>query len=143
MKIIEVDDEVYEVLGNISIPFKETSPNMVLRRILGIDEKKRIKWQKERDKECREKIELIKQDPDSRQRLEKYIKDKIFQLNFESENVHSAFLTFLIDKYYNSRGNFSVSNTITFMELFNLRMPSGKFRNPWMREPIQGIKMVW
>ncbi len=39
MNKIEVDDEVYEKLGEIAIPFKETIPNMVIRRLLKLTEK--------------------------------------------------------------------------------------------------------
>ena len=34
---IEIDDEVYARLGTEAIPFVETTPNAVLRRLLGID----------------------------------------------------------------------------------------------------------
>lgn len=34
MKNIEVDDELFKKLEKLAIPFKETTPNMVLRRII-------------------------------------------------------------------------------------------------------------
>jgi len=38
MNKIEVDNDVYRKLGKIAIPFKETTPNMVIRRLLYLPE---------------------------------------------------------------------------------------------------------
>lgn len=75
---------------------------------------------------------------ESREFKQIYIGKKINQLRAESKFVHSAFLTFLIDKCFDTQGNFTVSNIVQFMGSFNLRMPSGEFRNPWMMEPYGG-----
>ena len=40
MITIEIDEEVFEMLGKIAKPFVETSPNMVIRRILGLEPEK-------------------------------------------------------------------------------------------------------
>ena len=143
MKTIEVDNEVYEMLGNISNPFIETTPNMVLRRILGIDTNDWNNYKEESEEQGQEiKIEQNVQF-EKWEFLQIHIENKISQLRTESEFVHSAFLTFLIDKYFFTHGNFTVSAIIQFMKSFNLRLPSGVFRNPWMKEPYSGKKKVW
>jgi hypothetical protein len=52
-------------------------------------------------------------------------------------HVHSAFLTFLMDKYLNAKGNYKTSDIIPFFEQVNLVTPSGSFRNPWMDRPYE------
>jgi len=142
MKTIEVDNEVYEMIGNISIPFIEITPNMVLRRILGVDTNDKNE-NKEKSEEQSQEIKIEQNLKYEKWELKQiYIERKISQLRTESEFVHSAFLTFLIDKYFDTRGNFTVSAIVQFMKFFNLRLPSGVFRNPWMNEPYGGKEMV-
>ena len=38
MNEIDVDNEVYRRLGEIALPFQETTPNMVIRRLLELPE---------------------------------------------------------------------------------------------------------
>jgi len=60
----------------------------------------------------------------------------IDELHRQTMNVNSAFLTFLIDKYFKTEGNFKSSNIIDFMEKFNLHTDRG-YRNPWMNKPYK------
>lgn len=127
MKTISVDDEVFDKLGNMAIPFVETTPNMVLRRILGLKQK----VESNAVAKSENKIYSIEDDETSQQ---------IERLRSASLYVHPAFLTFLMDKYYNVHGNYKTSEIIPFMDAVNLRLPSGILRNPWMKRPYGGEK---
>ena len=69
-----------------------------------------------------------------------YDQNKILieQLRLASLHVHPAFLTFLMDKHYNSHGNFKTLDIIGFMDSYNLKLNSGSFRNPWMKAAYKG-----
>ena len=64
--------------------------------------------------------------------------ERIDKLKEESHETHSAFLTFLMDKFFNTKGNYQTKNIIDFMEKMNLRSHSGILRNPWMQKPYGG-----
>lgn len=117
MKSIEIDDEVYEKLGKLASPFVEINPNQVLRRLLGLNTN----------------ISILPEPP-----LDDPNEILIEQLRLASSHVHPAFLTFLIDKQYNSHGNFKISDIIGFMDIYNLKLNSGSFRNPWMKAAYKG-----
>jgi hypothetical protein len=61
--------------------------------------------------------------------------DKVRKVSIET---HSAFLTFLMDKSLNTKGNYQSGQIIDFMEKFNLKSVSGVLRNPWMKSPYGG-----
>lgn len=111
---IEIDNEVYKKLGELSIPFEESTPNMVLRRLLGLPKSSFPEIIPPSLEEC---IEI---------------------LHNSTLHIHPAFLTFLIDKFYNSNGNFKVSEISVFMEKYHLRFVTGLFRNPWMKSVYKG-----
>lgn len=126
MKTIEIDNEVYEKLGELAKPFVDTSPNHVLRRLLSLNTNTTV----------------VKPPYDNKDEIESKPDDQgkilIEKLRLASLHVHPAFLTFLIDKYYNTHGNFKVSDIIDFMVCYNLRLNSGSLRNPWMPSAYKG-----
>jgi hypothetical protein len=125
MKKIEVDQEVYEKLKKLADPFVETTPNHVLRRILGLPlEKKAITKKKARKRKISRDTEPWGV--------------AISKLRKETDFVHPAFLTYLVDKFYDGRGNFKISDIIPFMEEMNLVSASGAYLNPWMPGPYKG-----
>lgn len=129
MKSIEIDDDVYEELGKLATPFVETDPNDVLRRLLGLASRSPIPHVPLRDES---------RDMGNRSRPHDRNKLLIEQLRLASLHVHPAFLTFLLDKHLNSHGNFKTSDILGFMEMYNLRLGSGLFRNPWMKSAYRG-----
>jgi hypothetical protein len=130
MKSIEIDDEVYEELGKLSVPFVETKPNHVLRRLLGLKTNTSMP-PKALPHNRKDKVDGGSKPYDQN-------KVSIEQLRLASLHVHPAFLTFLIDKYYNSHGNFKTSDIPDFMDIYNLKLSSGSFRNPWMNAAYKG-----
>lgn len=129
MKIIEIDDEVYEKLGKLAKPFVEKSPNDVLRRLL--DLKINIPMP----------IKILLDDSKGEfDESKPYDQNKILieKLRLASLHVHPAFLTFLMDKHYNTHGNFKTPDIISFMDSYNLKLNSGLFRNPWMKSAYKG-----
>lgn len=129
MKSIEVDDDVYEKLGKLATPFVETNPNDVLRRLLGLSPiapNPRLPFRDE------------SRNKDSRSGTNDRNKLLIEKLRLASMHVHPAFLTFLMDKHLNSQGNFRTSDILSFMKMYNLRLNSGLFRNPWMKAAYKG-----
>ena len=134
MKTINVDQEVYEKLKDLADPFEETTPNDVIRRLLGLSQSKL-------PIEGSANIMPTKQDVTTIASIPK--KDMsniqaIDNLRKLSPFVRPAFLTFLFDKFENAKGNYKTSDIIPFMKHFNLVTPSGSFRNPWMNDPYQG-----
>jgi hypothetical protein len=126
MKSILVDNEVYDKLGQIAKPFVETTPNQVLRRLLGLRSTNKDDFEKERNRE---------------KNIPPYHYDsEIGELRSSTIHVHPAFLTFLVDKYLNSHGNFGTSDIPAALERFNLKLNSGAYRNPWMKSPYKGEK---
>ncbi len=125
MKTIDIDLEVYRKLKELADPFVETSPNDVLRRILGLPVMRAVERGKElttvRDAEAGALTDLT-------------------NLRHSMDYVHPAFLTFLIDKHKAIGGGFSTADIIPFMERFRLVSPSGFYRNPWMEKPYGGEK---
>jgi len=142
MVIIEVDTEVYEKLGEIAIPFKETNPNMVIRRLLGLPGNKVLTSKLAsgvRQIQTNEKFQTISQPHTENLKLDND-NQYIDELRNVSSETHPAFLTFLMDKYHNTKGNYKTSNIVEFMEEINLRLPNRTFRNPWMKAPYGGEK---
>jgi hypothetical protein len=68
------------------------------------------------------------------------IQQRIDELRATSLKTHPAFLTFLMDKYLNTKGNYKTSQIVGFLEEINLKLPNGTFRNPWMKAPYGGEK---
>jgi hypothetical protein len=121
MKIVEIDLDVYEKLKDLANPFEETTPNEVLRRVLGLTKQK-----------TSSNGEGINDNVFQRKALHSPTISSINNLAEKTRFVHSALLTFLLDKHKNSKGNFSTSDIVPFMEKFHLVTPSRTYRNPWM-----------
>lgn len=141
---IDIDVEVFDKLKEIAIPFVDVTPNLVIRRLIGLSTR-RIG-----DRVClrsssgssptvnrgKKKIITIVPHKDA-----PYDSAPIERLRSTSDlSTHQAFLTFLMDKFYNTHGNYKTSGIIPFLEKFNLRTPSGAYRNPWMQAPYGGEK---
>ncbi|OGW38414.1 MAG: hypothetical protein A2Y97_07840 [Nitrospirae bacterium RBG_13_39_12] len=132
MKTITVDQEVYEKLKDLARPFEEITPNDVIRRLLGLPQKKLCITEES------DNIQTNKQDLTTITSMSKRDMSNIQSvdnLRKLSPFVHPAFLTFLFDKFKNTKGNYKTSDIIPFMKHFNLITPSGSFRNPWMNDP--------
>nr|WP_320193282.1 hypothetical protein [uncultured Desulfobacter sp.] len=142
MNKIDIDNDVYRRLGEIAIPFKETTPNMVLRRLLDLPEAKSHTsvFTVGNLQEKQVKFASSSSEPQSQTLQSSPIENCIEKLRSESSEIHPAFLTFLMDKYNNTKGNYKTSNIIEFMEKINLKLPNGTFRNPWMKSPYGGQK---
>ena len=126
---IEVDDEVYMKLKELADPFIDTTPNHALRRLLGLNPKL---------------LSLQKEEGDSTQIKEKLtirmgipLSKAISKLREGSPLVHPSFLTFLMDKHLNAKGNYNTSDIIPFFERFHLVTPAGSYWNPWMDNPYK------
>jgi hypothetical protein len=125
LKTIDIDSEVYQKLKESADPFVETSPNDVLRRLLGLPPVK-----------VAEKGAGLKTFPEAEETEPPVLTD----LRRGTEYVHPAFLTFLIGKHKSMGGGFGTADIIPFMERFRLVTPSGFYRNPWMEKPYGGEK---
>ena len=139
---IDIDMEVFEKLGEIAIPFVETSPNIVIRRILGLARSSVQSSEStsiENAESGNEKAKTIT-GPLSENLEIKKINQDIDKLRNLSSETHPAFLTFLMDKFNNTKGNYTTSNILEFMEEINLHLPNGSFFNPWMKAPYGGEK---
>lgn len=149
---IDIDEEVFLKLKQVAEPFVDMTPNHVIRRLLGLPSKP--------GDETIESPPLQRPIMDSPRRTLRHVLSKsaleslnqvlsqaeepvstngeiligqdIGRLRVVTTNVHSAFLTFLMDKYLNEKGNYKTSDIIPFFERFNLVTPSGFFWNPWM-----------
>lgn len=141
---IDIDIEVFEKLKEMAIPFVDTTPNLVLRRFLGLS-------MKNLDRKLSLDIlsspngvaAIIKEDTDTIIAIKdapSTLVSTINQLRSSSSYAHPAFLTFLMDKYWNTNGNYKTSQIISFLEKVNLRISSGAYRNPWMPAPYKGEK---
>lgn len=138
MRTIEIDDQVFEFLGKNAIPFQETSPNMVLRRLLELTESPPQEPNVPKSpKPDKTPPRLISANESSHYAK---IQDRISELHRQTTHVKPAFLTFLMDKYKNTNGNFKTSDIFPFLDAVNLRHPSGKYRNPWMQQAYGGQK---
>lgn len=143
---IDVDREVFEKLGTIAIPFVETTPNMVIRRLLGLSvqaetnngEKLFIPLGEE--KMSNKNNQVINRSLDSNSPSSSDFKIRIDNLRRASSQTHPAFLTFLMDKYQNTKGNYKTSDIMDFMNKTNLSYSNKIFRNPWMAENYGGEK---
>lgn len=124
MKKIDIDSEVYQKLKELADPFVETSPNDVLRRVLGLPSVNAV----ERGSVLRANPEADAGPP------------VLTALRRSTAYVHPAFLTFLIGKHKSIGGGFSTADIIPFMERFHLVTHSGFYRNPWMEKPYGGEK---
>lgn len=150
MITIEIDNEVYEKIKEIAIPFVETTPNLVLRRALGLSNEKLVSSGFSREAELNPSIDVRKKEPKRHRttpvvnkpndlaEVENYsYTEKIERLRLASPDTHSAFLTFLMDKYWNTNGNYTVKQISEFMEKMNLKSYSERLRNPWMKKPYK------
>jgi hypothetical protein len=174
MITIEIDNQVFEKLKEIAIPFMEITPNLVIRRLLGLsnDGVVNIVSSKSYSEKSYKFYDSNRQDsmpsigintPSSENGIPTAIIDslrnkrritqqpilyreeypfieRIERLREVSYEIHAAFLTFLMDKYFNTEGNYQTKNIIDFMEKMNLRSVSGVLRNPWMKAPYSGEK---
>ncbi|WP_024334689.1 hypothetical protein [Desulfotignum balticum] len=142
MNKIEVDNDVYRKLGEIAIPFKETTPNMVIRRLLELPEDRNttseltVKTYQSHKENLFSSLSENQSLPLQSSSIENHIEE----LRTKSIETHPAFLTFLMDKYNNTKGNYKTSDIVNFMEKINLKLPNGTFRNPWMKAPYGGQK---
>ena len=64
--------------------------------------------------------------------------NNIEKLREVSIETHPAFLTVLMDKFFNTKGNYKTSNVIEFMRKINLQSYNGTLRNPWMKDAYGG-----
>lgn len=135
---IDIDHEVLEKLGEIAIPFKETSPNMVIRRLLGMSYDRNFN-DNIHEKKINKKYQVISHTSEKNLNIDK-INNSIDELRKLSSKTHPAFLTFLMDKHLNSKGNYKTSDIVGFMETVNLKLINSTFRNPWMKAPYGGDK---
>jgi hypothetical protein len=137
MATIEVDNEVIDKLKEIAIPFVDLTPNHVIRRVLGMKSELAFGTRGSSQEAALSRREIpstinLSKDCLSRSQISMHIEE----LHRQTINVNSAFLTFLIDKYFKTEGNFKSSNIINFMEKFNLHTDKG-YRNPWMNKPYK------
>lgn len=129
--IIEIDEEVFLKLKELAEPFVDMTPNHVIRRLAGLSSK---------HVEQETKIPLSPKLPRERSLS---IQGKIpadqtiLRLREATAFVHSAFLTFLMDKHLNTKGNYKTSDIIPFFEQFKMVTTSGYLRNPWMASPYE------
>lgn len=171
---IDIDEQVFEKLKEISIPFIEITPNLVIRRLLGLSNeglvniispsefyqktsKSDLASQKDLSLSMNDKgfsrdveISTIKTEPiRNKKRIiqqpvissEEYpFVERIERLRKNSFETHPAFLTFLMDKYFNTEGNYQTKQITDFMDKMNLQSISGILRNPWMKGPYSGDK---
>lgn len=142
MITIEVDADVLKKLAEIAVPFKETSPNLVIRRLLGMP----LEDTRSSNQTSFQHIEKTTKNSQTQLPIQKGQKDlgenstRINSLRSVSSDTHPSFLTFLMDKYHNTKGNYKTSDIIKFMENCNLQLSNGSFRNPWMKAPYRGDK---
>jgi hypothetical protein len=130
MKLIEIEDDIYNELGQIASPFIDRTPSMVIRKLL--DHYSETISSREENESMDTPRPVVKST------ISQEIPTNIRHLKQVTPFVHPAFLTFLLDKYYNSTGNFRTSEIVSFMESMNLRLPSGLYMNPWMKAPYGG-----
>lgn len=140
-KTIEVDVKVFEKLAEIAIPFVDITPNMVLRRILklGPETEKNV-FTENQSTILRETRRRNIRDVDENEVSHelKFNTEEIDALRRTSDEVHPAFLTFLMDKYLNAHGNYKTQQIRMFMQKANLVSSEGVYRNPWMNNPYRG-----
>ena len=139
---IEIDIEVYVKLKEIADPFVDTTPDLVIRRLLGLPKKKIEKMHGEMGSSRYHS-------PVTANRQGVAVGNKIVGLSSSSAAVeklrsssphsHPAFLTFLMDKFQNAHGNYKTSDIVPFLETANLRTLSGSYRNPWMPAPYKTL----
>jgi len=137
MATIEVDNEVIDKLKEMAIPFVDLTPNHVIRRVLGMKSKIAIETRGASEENTLTRGVITSSiTPSSDFFSRSQISMHIDELHRQTIYVNSAFLTFLIDKYFKTEGNFKSSNVINFMEKFNLHTDKG-YRNPWMSKPYK------
>ncbi len=124
MKTIDIDPEVYEKLKELADHFVESSPNEVLRRILGLSAPG----------------SGVKGGLTGPPEEAAFRETAWAELRRSEARAHPGFLTFLIDKHKAAGGGFSTADIVPFMDRFNLVTPSGFYRNPWMERPYGGRK---
>jgi|GEM_PF-1208121 len=154
---IDIDEEVFLKLKEVAEPFVDMTPNHVIRRLLGLPPKPGdetiespplqrpiIESPIRAPRPVLNASVLGSQSLSISQAEEPVsmggkilIGQGIDRLRGVTTNVHSAFLTFLMDKYLNEKGNYKTSDIIPFFERFNLVTPSGFFLNPWMDRPYE------
>lgn len=140
MKKITVDSEVLEMLGKIAKPFTETTPNHVIRRLLGLppkepDRSTSLNVTIDTSSVLTESISNVYSGKYSLSVNLASVCPAIFNLNKATPFVNPAFLTFLMDKMLNTTGNFVTRHVLPFMDRVRLVTPSGSCWNPWMNYP--------
>lgn len=138
---IKIDIEVFEKLKEIAIPFIDTTPNLVIRRLLGLGSKK-LAGNKEGASFIKASRKITQKTSVATPEYNGGPSNDIAieELRVKSSFAHPAFLTFLMDKFYNSHGNYSTSGIIPFMGKMKMQTISGGYRNPWMKAPYGGEK---
>lgn len=129
--IIEIDEEVFLKLKELAEPFVDMTPNHVIRRLLELTPKRvaqTIEFPFSPELPGERSISMEGKIPSGQ---------AIARLHEATAYVNSAFLTFLMDKHLNTKGNYRTSDIIPFFERFNLVTPSGSFWNPWMASPYE------
>jgi hypothetical protein len=136
---IEIDGQVLERIREIAIPFVDTSPNLVIRRLLGLPTEDIGEQPYSSSPHV---MTGMKNDLVTRIAAEDVssVTGAVEQLRRASANTHPGFLTLLMDKFHNAQGNYKTSDILSFLEDANLRTPSGAYRNPWMRATYKGEK---
>jgi len=127
------DAETYDELKRIAVTFKDTTPNHVIRRLLGLDKKSLVKSKEAsfvRTLPSNLGVKSLNRTDGTERTL---LKQSLIELKENTRKVHSAFLTFLLDKRVN--GNFSSSHIVPFMKKYNLIDSFGNYINPWMPKP--------
>jgi hypothetical protein len=137
MVTIDVDKEVIDKLKEIAIPFVDLTPNHVIRRILGMKPGLVINTTGALEENLLTRGVTPSSLTSTRRGLARdQMLTLIDELHRQTGYVNSAFLTFLIDKYCKTEGNFKSSNIMNFMDKFNLHTNTG-YRNPWMSKPYK------
>lgn len=142
---IFVDQEVFDKLGQISKPFIETNPNMVIRRLLCLSNKPQVAKESKSEVLRREVVTTNSKVKDNTSTSTDVISSDDHYLQIEhlrnvSLQTHPAFLTFLMDKYQNTKGNYKISDIMDFLDKANLHLTNNLYRNPWMKTVYGGQK---
>jgi hypothetical protein len=148
MKNIQVDEDVFKALQEKAIPFEDITPNHVIRRLLGLKLENLLNLSEiSNEGKFLEKEKLVEIIPIERSQLseitsiDKYehISTAFQDLRKSMQGIHPAFITFLIDKYCDKKGDFTPTQVIDFFRKFNLDTERGLW-NPCMPNPHGGEK---
>jgi hypothetical protein len=137
MKNIKVDDEVYKLLEIKAIPFKETTPNDTLRRLLGLNNQK-----KQENHTKTKKTKLSQLIETGKLQEGQILEFKHDGLKFDHQ--YSACVSGNELIYENKR--FSMSGLVKHIfEKEGMSIPSKSYRGPlyWFTSDGTSIKDLW